>query len=136
MKFQNMIRTQLVLAGLGVALLFASSASAQEIENAAFYDGPNVESLEQATATQPTVAANPKQANSVALQSEDTNDTPVADLGGGNKPVQDPMGGAWLMTTCLLISMALIAVYALAGAKRDDRNLRSRRRDYASPRTA
>jgi len=136
MKFQNMIRTQLVLAGLGAVLLFASSASAQEIENTTFSDGPNVVALAQPTPAQPTLAPSPEQVNSTAIQSEDTNNISVADsLAGGDSLAVDPTAGAWL-TTSLLICMAVIAVYALAEAKRDERKPRSGRRAYVSPRTA
>jgi hypothetical protein len=136
MKLQNIIWTQLVLVALGAALLFASSASAQEIENATFSDGPNVEALAQPTPAQPTIAQNPTQATLVPVQSQGTDGTTLTDsLAGGDTLVEDPTAGAWL-TTALLICMALIAVYALAEAKRDDRGVRSRRRDYASPRIA
>ena len=41
MRFQNIIRTQLVIAGLGAVLLFAGVTKGQEISNTAFDDGPN-----------------------------------------------------------------------------------------------
>ena len=136
MKFQNMIRTQLVLAGLGAALLFAGSASAQEIVNTEFSDGPNVVALAESSPAQPTLATSPMQAASTQVQSEDSNEVSVADsLAGGDSLVQDPTEGAWLTTT-LLICMALIAIFALAAAKREDRGFRSRRRSYVSPRAA
>jgi hypothetical protein len=136
MKFQNMIRAQLVLAGFAAALLFAGSAKAQEIENAAFYDGPNVVALEQAAPAQPTLVQNSEQAAPAAVQSDATDTTTLEDsLVGGDSLVQDPTEGAWLSTT-ILISMALVALVALAQTKRPERNIRPRRRAYAAPRTA
>ena len=42
MKFQNMMQTQLVIAGLATVLLFPGVTKGQEIYNTAFDDGPNV----------------------------------------------------------------------------------------------
>jgi len=135
MKLQNIIRTQLVLAGLGAALLFAGFASAQEIVNVDFGDGSNTVAIEQPATAQPTLVPNPAQAASAVVKSEDTNNTTLTDsLVGGDSLVQDPTAGAWLTTT-LLICMALIAVYALAEAKHEERTFRSRRRTYTAPRT-
>ena len=41
MRFQNIIRTQLVIAGLGTVLLFAGVTKGQEISNTPLDDGPN-----------------------------------------------------------------------------------------------
>jgi hypothetical protein len=41
-RFQNIIRTQLVIGGLGTVLLFAGVTKAQEIFNTTFDDGPYV----------------------------------------------------------------------------------------------
>jgi hypothetical protein len=42
MEFRKMVRWQVVLAGLGAALLFTPVVKSQEITNTAFDDGPNV----------------------------------------------------------------------------------------------
>jgi len=54
MRFQNVIRTQLVIAGLGTALLFPGVTKAQEISNTAFDDGPNGTPLARPVAAQGT----------------------------------------------------------------------------------
>lgn len=41
MKVQNIMQTQLIIAGLASALLFTGLAKGQEISNTAFDDGPN-----------------------------------------------------------------------------------------------
>ena len=41
MKFQNVMQTQLAIAGLATALLFPGVTKGQEISNTAFDDGPN-----------------------------------------------------------------------------------------------
>ena len=51
MKFQNIIRSGLVIAGLGAALAFPDSVWAQEITNSTFSNGPNVVALAQPAAT-------------------------------------------------------------------------------------
>ena len=52
MKFRNIIRMQvMILAGLGVAMLFAGSAYAQqEMDPTPFADGPYVEPMPSASA--------------------------------------------------------------------------------------
>ena len=45
MRFQNIIRAQLVIAGLGTVLLFAGVTKGQEISNTPFDDGPNAAPL-------------------------------------------------------------------------------------------
>ena len=47
MKTKNIIRIGVVAVGLGAALVMTSSVKAQEIENTAWADGPNVAAFEQ-----------------------------------------------------------------------------------------
>jgi len=54
MKIRNIVRWQLILAGLAAALYFAPAAQSQEITNTAFADGPNVIAFAQPDATQPS----------------------------------------------------------------------------------
>ena len=48
MRFQTIMRTQLVIAGLATVLLFSGLAKGQEISNTAFDDGPNAAPFAQA----------------------------------------------------------------------------------------
>jgi hypothetical protein len=142
MKFQNMIRTQLVLAGFAAALLFAGSASAQEIENTAFYDGPTVAALEQAAVVQPTVVPNSMQANSTPVQSAAPTDTASLEVSLAEEDSlmpEDPTAAAWMdaiLLTCIgLLCLAVAAGYALGKTKRAGDGFHSRR-PYIAPRTA
>jgi len=47
MKFQTIMQTQLVIAGLATVLLFPGVTKAQEISNTAFDDGPNTAPFDQ-----------------------------------------------------------------------------------------
>src|SRR5215472_4392003 len=49
MRFQKILRTQMIITGLGAALLFAGAVRAQEITNTEFNDGPNVTAFAQPT---------------------------------------------------------------------------------------
>jgi hypothetical protein len=62
MEFRKMMRTQMVMAGMGLALLCGGPAKAQEIVNTKFDDGPNVTAMAQpATVATNTVVASGSQ---------------------------------------------------------------------------
>jgi hypothetical protein len=66
MKTKNIIRIGVIAVGLGAALVMTSSVKAQEIENTAWADGPNVAAFEQpapvAATSFSTAAVTPVQA--------------------------------------------------------------------------
>lgn len=131
MKFQNMIRTQLVVVGIGAALMFAGTAKSQEIENSTFSDGPNVVAFAQPTA-QDAVAPNTALAGSQAVR-------PTAAINPSTNVIsaqqasleQQPPTDTWLLGT-LLACIGAIALYALTVAKRVTRELHSRSNSYIS----
>lgn len=133
MQFQNIIRTQLVIAGLGATLLFAGATKAQEIVNTDFSDGPNVVAFTQSAGAQGTVAANaalpaPQAARAMAAISASANaSAPAQQASVDAQPTVD----AWLLGT-LLACVGAIALYALAIAKRVTRELHSRSNSYVS----
>src|SRR6201987_218330 len=68
MTFQEMLRTQLIGAGFGAALLLASAAKAQEITNTEFNDGPYVTAFAQPIVAQATPASTPVMNEPQAMQ--------------------------------------------------------------------
>jgi hypothetical protein len=69
MKFRTTISMQMILMGLAAALLFASSAYAQqEMDPATFPDGPNVEPFRQPAAVTVNNATTTDQANAATAQ--------------------------------------------------------------------
>lgn len=131
MKFQNKVRTQLAIAGLGAVLLFAGAARAQEIENTQFSDGPNVMAFAQPVATQDAVTTNasPVLPNSQAVRAMAaiSASTPVEQASVDSESASD----TWVVGT-LLAATSAIALYALALAKRVTRELHSRTNSYIS----
>jgi hypothetical protein len=119
MKVQNMIRMQVIAAGFAAALFLASAAPAQEISNTEWRDGQDVVTPAQMATAQ---AAN--QANGAA-QVQATNNDATANAPAANQKAtiaqQLPIEDSW-MTTFLVISFALLTLYALAGTRRANRN--------------
>src|ERR1700751_6390217 len=68
MRFQEMLRTQLIVAGFGAALLLASAAKAQRITNTEFNDGPYVAAFAQPVVAQATPASTPVMNEPQAMQ--------------------------------------------------------------------
>lgn len=121
MKFQKMIRMQMILTGLAAALLLASSAKSQEITNTAFNDGPNVVPFEQFVPDQVPVKSTAAVTDSQAARSIAQTSTSSVSQEAGLVQTQE----GW-MTTALLICIGLVSLYALSEAKRANRNARPR----------
>lgn len=123
MKIQNTLRMKLIAIGFGAALLLAGSAHAQEIENTAWNDGPNVAPFAQQapTATANNLQTAPPETQTLTLAAMST--TPLATQDAS--VTQWPPVEGWLFAS-LLISIALVAFYALAEAKRANRNIDAR----------
>ena len=110
MILQNLIRTQLLVAGVGLAILSAGSVRAQEITNTQFADGPYTEAF-----TQP-VPANPGTVASTDSEAEKT----LATTGA----VDNPLGNArterlypservmWIVVALIWVSVALGIFFA------------------------
>jgi hypothetical protein len=111
-NLQNMIRTQLLIAGVGLALSSAGGAGAQEITNTQFADGPYTEAF-----TQP-IPANPGAADSQAPKTLAT--TGRVDNPSGNEPTKQwyPSGRAmWIGVAVVWVSLAL-GIYFASLARR------------------
>ena len=125
MKFDNIIRKSLIVAGFSAALvLLPASVKAQEITNTEFNDGPNVTTLAQPSAEQTTTATT-TMPSSQALQATESITASV-------QPeqvslIQVPAPSDKWVSTSLLVGIGAIALYALVEAKRANRVLNSYR---------
>jgi hypothetical protein len=134
MKFQNMIRSGLVIAGLGAALAYPGSVRAQEITNSTFSDGGNMVAL-----AQPSDATQSADANVNALpgpqaaQASEVIAASAQPRPGSNE--QEPTEGSmWAGVAFLWIIAA--AAFAYAAAKRFVDHVRSVRNYPASTHSA
>jgi len=125
MKLQNILRMQAIVIGLGATLLLASSAPAQEIVNTEFPDGPNVAAFAQPA---PAATVNDSDAAVVLIPSVMS---PAAASIATPVPAQAAAISLWYsvqgwVIASLLLCIGLVALYALAEAKRANRNLDAR----------
>jgi hypothetical protein len=120
MKFRTMVRMQMILMGLGAALLLVSSAHAQQDMDPAFFpDGGNVEPFGQPAA----VTVN----NAITIDSANAATAPQA-----ISKASTQIGSVAMWTTAnvwgislLVISMTLVTLYSLARAKKQRAERRS-----------
>jgi hypothetical protein len=134
MKFQNMIRSGLVIAGLGAVMAFPGSVWAQEITNTTFSDGPNVVALEQPNATAQSTDLNsnalpgPEAAKASAAIASAAKTQPI------NNEQEPTEGSMWAGVAFLWISAA--AVFAYVPAKRFADRIRALRNSTVSTHSA
>jgi len=108
MKLQNMIRTQVVMAGVAAGLFLASAAPAQEITNTEWPDAPGAT---ESVTTAPAVSAANSDVNVKTAQPVMTQEAAVA----------QPVGSGSL--AFLLIGIGGMAIYTVAEVKRVHRTL-------------
>jgi len=120
MKIQNIFRMQAIVIGLGAAvLLFPNSASAQEIVNTEFADGPNVTSFAQpttaaiSTASTPGAVVSNEASQAVAVSTPVITDEAMISFENSTE--------RWLMASSIL-GLALLALYGLTEIRRSERN--------------
>ena len=132
MRLQKILRTQMIITGLGAALLFAGSVKAQEITNTEFSDGPNVTAFAQPTqsiSAQVTPASTPVMNENQAMNAVATISMPVVSDDGtlASSEIE-----RWAVAGILLVALVVILFYcaaelsALADLKRANRSLRAR----------
>jgi len=132
MNFQNMIRSGLVIAGLGAALSFPGSVWAQEITNARFSDGMNVVAIAQPTATAQSTVANsnalpgPQVVQASTTSAADALPQPTSDE-------QEPNAGL-IWAGVVLVWIGAVGIYAFGPAKRFAEQIRSLRHSDVSTR--
>ena len=121
---------QLVIAGLGTALLFPGVTKAQEISNTAFDDGPNAAPFAQPVAVQGagnSVSALPSAQVGPAMPAIDGPDR-------GQQTTEEREPSAILIWIgAALVWIGAIGLYARGPAKRLTRELRSLRESYCPP---
>ena len=129
MRFQSIIRTQLVIAGLGTVLLFPGVTKGQEISNTTFDDGPN---------TAPFAQPVPAQGADNSFSSlPSANATPAMAAIDGPVTAQQTTDGHESSAILIWIGAALmwigaIGLYARLRAKHLTRELRSLRESHTA----
>jgi hypothetical protein len=128
MKFRNMIRMQVMtLAGLGVAMLFAGSAYAQqEMDPTPFADGPYVERMAQPApdayaATTLTAVMTPSDAQRASVTIASPSQVEDAAVW---TPLDD------LSLSALFVCAACILLYEISQARRITRNVAANEAAY------
>ena len=132
MRFQKILRTQMIITGLGAALLFAGSVNAQEITNTEFNDGPYVTAFaqpKQSVSAQVTPASTPVMNEFEAKSAVATISMPVVSDDG---TLASSAVERWAVAGILFVAVVVILFYcaaelnALAELKRANQNLRAR----------
>ena len=116
MKFRNMIRMQVMtLAGLGMAMLSAGSAYAQqEMDPASFPEGPNVERIAQPTASAYATPTSP--AVMTPVDAERASMSIATPSPVENAAVWTPLDQ--LSLSALIVCAACIVLYEISQARR------------------
>ncbi len=122
MKFRNMIRMQVMtLAGLGMAMLFAGSAYAQqEMDPASFPDGPNMERMAQPTASAYATTTTTSAAAMTPIDAERASMSIATPAPVENAAVWTPLDQ--LSLSALLVCAACIVLYEISQARRIAQN--------------
>lgn len=132
MRFQKMLRTQMIITGLGAALLFAVTVKAQEITNTEFNDGPYVTAFAQPTqsvSAQVTPASTPVMNEVQAMSAVATISMPaVSDDGtlASSEIERWAVAGILFMALVVILFYCAAELNALAELKRANHNLRAR----------
>lgn len=133
MKFQNMIRSGLVVAGLGAVMAFPGSVWAQEITNSTFSDGPDMVALAQPAATTHSDANVNALPGPQAVQASAAIAASAQPRPSSNE--QDPTEGSmWAGVAFLWI--AAMATFAYIAAKRFIDRMRGLRNSTVSTHSA
>ena|SRR5215472_3276403 len=120
MTFGKVLRVQMMVAGLGMALFCAGTTKAQEIVNTSFDDGPNVAAFAQPAATAANAAAiasQPKSANTQPPAAAE----PASETGPSDRML-------WIGVS--LVWLGAIGMYFSGPAKRFAREMRAVRESY------
>ena len=122
MRYQSVMRTQLIIGGLATVLLFPGVTKGQEISNTAFDDGPNAVPFTQPVAAQGADNSLSKLPRALPTPAKTAIDGPVA----AQQTTDEHERSAvliWIGAT--LVWIGAIGLYARGPAKRLTRALRS-----------
>lgn len=142
MTFSKMVRTQLIVASFGAALMVAGSVKAQEITNTEFSDGPFVVAFAQqaqSVSAQAIPSPAPVMTESQALQAMAAVSMPA--IPDDATVLASSELERWVVAGILFTALAVIAFYciselsALVALKRANHNLRARTATRMTPRT-
>ncbi len=127
MKMKNIIWINSIVIGIAAALFFTASVQAQEIENTAWNDSANVSANVQPS---PSPAPAPTANNSSSFATDNLAISASA-LISGPTAKQDANTSQWAtvqlwLLVSLLAGIAMVAIYALADARRANRNIAAR----------
>jgi len=123
MKYQNAFKTFAVVMGFAAISILAGSARAQEIENTRWDDGPNVVPYEQPA---PSGVEDTYGTAAAAVPARESSAPVVKKIAAQQASVAEwDIAENWVFSS-LLVFTAVIALYALAEAKRATRNLGAR----------
>lgn len=128
MKIQNIIRTQMMVMGFGAALMLAGAAQAQEIDNTVWNDTPTVAASTQPAPVPPAPAA---AKNEEAFTATETGAITLAPANAERVVEQESSVAEWTpsenrLMASLVVVIGLVALYALAEAKRVKRIIEDR----------
>jgi hypothetical protein len=125
MKLRNIFRMQAMLVTFAAVMLMGTSVAAQEIENTVWADGPSVAPFAQPAPSNTVVVTNTENAT--------TTDGLELNAAAMIQPNITPDGGTsqwtsvevWAMISSLVF-IAVIMLYALAEAKRNNKKFTTR----------
>jgi len=125
MRLRNILRMQAMLVAFAAVMLMGTSAAAQEIENTVWADGPNVVPFAQPAPSNTVVVTNTE--NVTATEGLELNAAAMI------QPNIAPDAGAsqwtsvevWAMISSLVF-IAVIMLYSLAEAKRNNKKFNTR----------
>ena len=118
MKFENIIRKGLVIAGFVTVMSLPATVHAQEITNTQFNDGPNVTALAQPTPAQDANASAPAtltgaQAMRASASISTASDSQQADVLEAPAPPRNP----WVVAS-MSLGLGLITLVSFREMKR------------------
>jgi len=128
MRYQSVMRTQLIIGGLATVLLFPGVTKGQEISNTAFDDGPNAVPFTQPVAAQGADNSLSKLPRALPTPAKTAIDDPVT---AQRTTDQQERSTILIWIGAALVWIGAIGLYARGAAKLLTREVRSLRDSHA-----